>query len=221
MTLTTTNGDSSLWAALVAAQAEMRDPFKDASNPHFKSRFVTLKSVLDSVRPCLHKHGLVLTQHVDFDADRIWVDSRITHKSGQSTTCRVPVIVVKDRDPQAMGSAITYARRYGAAAICGVAPSDDDDDGEAAAAPPRQQSAAPKPKAASKGPVANAVSKAFASALEPFELVEHAVQAIRESSTADDLAAIGKRVAVSKFEGEDKAIARGAYLAQQHKLENA
>lgn len=210
MTLTTTNGDSSLWAALVAAQAEMRDPFKDASNPHFKSRFVTLKSVLDSVRPCLHKHGLVLTQHVDFDADRIWVDSRITHKSGQSTTCRVPVIVVKDRDPQAMGSAITYARRYGAAAICGVAPSDDDDDGEAAAAPPRQQ---PKTKAAAKPNAAIAGAVATA----PFDLVEQAVSAINAAAGLG-LDVVGRRISASGFTGEDLATVREAYARRREAL---
>ena len=55
------------WKAFLAAQKSMRDPSKDTTNPHFRSRFVSLKGVADAVRPCLHDAGIVATQMIDYD----------------------------------------------------------------------------------------------------------------------------------------------------------
>jgi hypothetical protein len=144
------------WTAFLSAQSSFRDPCKDTSNPHFKSRFVSLKGVADAVRPALHKAGITVTQLIDFEDGTTFVRTVLAHTSGQSIDSRCPVVTAKQNDPQAMGSAITYARRYALAAICGVAPSDDDDDGEGAverepvkvkakqAAPPKRTFASPE-----------------------------------------------------------------------------
>jgi hypothetical protein len=119
--------------AFLVAQQAMRDPCKDGSNPHFKSRFVSLKGVCDAVRRPLHDAGITFKQLIDFDdPDRPYVRTVLTHIEGGGEEGRCPIYTAKKNDPQALGSAITYARRYGLAAICGLAPSDEDDDGESA-----------------------------------------------------------------------------------------
>lgn len=184
-----------LSAALVKAQSEFHDPAKDSKNPHFKSKFVSLKGVLDAVRGPLHKHGIAIVQEIDFAEGQTYVRTRLLHESGESLESRCPVVCAKDRDPQAMGSAITYARRYAAAAICGVAPADDDDDGNEAARPTRQRAA-----------VDDAPRKA-----PPFDTVEDAIAAIGEAKSALALDVIGKRIKDSGFQGSDRESAAEAY----------
>ena len=121
-------------AAFVAAQREMRDPVKDATNPHFRSKFVSLKAVLDAVRGPLHKHGFCVSQQIDYDDSTsgppCYVRTVLLHESGGEIVSRCPVVCTKPNDPQAMGSAITYARRYALAGICGLAPSDEEESTE-------------------------------------------------------------------------------------------
>lgn len=139
-----------LAAALAAAQGEMTAAAKDASNTHFKSRYATLASVWDAIRGPLSRNGLSVSQVLETpDAGPgVVVRTLLLHKSGQSIASRY-VMPIPDRlTPQAMGSAITYARRYALAAIVGIAPSDDDDGNSASVAPVATQAAEPaKPKA--------------------------------------------------------------------------
>jgi hypothetical protein len=137
--------ESKFYAAFRQAQSEFRDPVKDGSNPHFKSRFVTLKGVLDAVRQILHRNGLCVFQCFEtMENGQAVIRTELRADDGSGIASCVPVICAKQNDPQAFGSAATYARRYGIAAICGIAPADEDDDGEEAARPAR---AAPKPAA--------------------------------------------------------------------------
>lgn len=120
--------------ALAAAQAEMTDPVKDSVNPHFKSKFVSLCALLQSVRPILTKHGIAFTQTTRVEDDgRVLLVTRL-HWHDEEITGYYPVITTKN-DPQGLGSAITYAKRYALQAIVGVA-ADEDDDGNAASAKP-------------------------------------------------------------------------------------
>lgn len=200
------DGFTSLATALVKAQSEFRDPSMDATNPHFRSRFVSLKGVLDAVRPALHKHGIALVQEIDFDGERSFVRTILLHTSGQSVESRCPILTSKPNDPQAMGSAITYARRYSVAAICGVAPSDEDDDGEAAVvrSAPRQVPSE-KPKDA-----------------PPFESLEEAMEAIKSSTNMLKLAAVAERMAASKSLSDfERDTARNAWLDKKAQLATA
>lgn len=151
-----------LAGALAKAQGEFTTAKKSADNPFFKSRYADLAEVVAACRAPLAKHGLCVIQQVVRDEAGVMLRSTLAHSSGQWIASEYsvrPVRVVKDRDgkateveandPQSVGSAITYARRYSLAALVGVV-TDDDDDGNAAsgrdAGPPQmpQKRAMPK-----------------------------------------------------------------------------
>ena len=127
-----TTGPATIAEALAAAQAELTDPVKDSVNPHFKSRYADLATILKTVRPVLSRHGIAVTQTTEIDCGSVTIVTHLLWK-GSEIVGRYPVAPVK-ADPQGYGSAMTYARRYALQAIVGVA-ADDDDDGNAASAP--------------------------------------------------------------------------------------
>ena len=121
--------DKELAAALFAAQEAMPDLVKDSTNPHFKNTYVSLDRVLDTVQPVLRAHGLMVTQSPDRDV----LTTRITLvENGESFVGEHPLVLERET-PQAIGSAITYARRYALLAMLGLT-ADEDDDGVAASA---------------------------------------------------------------------------------------
>lgn len=125
--------ETSVWDALLAARTEMPTVRKDALNPHFGSRYADLASIVDAVVPVLAKHGLLLLQPVGRDpSGGVVVSTDVVHVPTMARESLATVCVPLQRaDAQAVGSAITYARRYGiAAGLC--LSLDDDDDGEAA-----------------------------------------------------------------------------------------
>lgn len=116
--------------ALAAAQAEMGKALKQAENPHFRSKYADLGSVMDACLPALTKHGIAVV-HVLVESEfGRSVVTRFKHESGEELETPIPLIVGKN-DMQGLGSAITYARRYGLMCLAGIAP--EDDDGNAAA----------------------------------------------------------------------------------------
>jgi len=130
-----------LASALALAQAEMKNARLNKQNPHFKSRYADLSEIRDTVTPSLSKNGLAITQGLDTTDDgKLLVVTRMLHKSGQWIESRFPISQDK---PQAMGSAITYGRRYTLSAICNIA-ADEDDDAEAAHSRPAYQAPAAK-----------------------------------------------------------------------------
>lgn len=118
-----------LAAALAKAQGAMQNAKKDANNPFFKSKYADLASVWDAVRGPLSSNDLSVIQSIDCDEHGMVLITKLLHSSGQWVDSKVMVKAVKE-DPQGLGSAITYMRRYALQAIAGVSP--DEDDGEAA-----------------------------------------------------------------------------------------
>ncbi len=112
--------------ALAAAQAEMRNPARNATNPHFRSRYADLAAVRDATIPVLAKHGIATIQEIG--SDNGIVTCRVVLLFGEEVyqTAWASAKPRKD-DPQAVGSVVTYLRRYTLAAVAGVAPEDDDD----------------------------------------------------------------------------------------------
>lgn len=134
-----------LFAALVAAQAEMRNPPKDSVNPHFKSRFADLATVLDTVKPVLARHKLgVIQLPCEVEGVGPALTTMLVHASGEYVRGTIALRPAK-QDPQGVGAAMTYARRYGLQAVLGIT-ADDDDDGHHASRPPQQKQHAPPPK---------------------------------------------------------------------------
>jgi hypothetical protein len=141
-----------IYAALAAAQAEMGRAAKDAKNPHLKSKYADLASVMDACMPALSKHGIAVFQPTYDDETCRYVKTIFAHgDTGDCIECRVPLILQKN-DMQGYGSAVTYARRYGLMCMSGIAP--EDDDGHAAA------KAAPKPEPKPAAPSAEAIAAA-------------------------------------------------------------
>jgi ERF superfamily len=120
--------------ALAKAQAEMGKAVKDSENPHFKSMYADLSSVVDACFPALNKHGIAVFQPIRRDESGLTVETVFLHESGEILSCAVPLLVNKN-DMQGLGSAITYARRYGLMCMAGIAPEDDDGNAAAAAKP--------------------------------------------------------------------------------------
>jgi hypothetical protein len=121
-----------LWAAICALQADMPEVSKNrtAKGAKFSYRYADISDVLAAVLPALSRVGLALTQETSIIDGGIMLTTRLTHAgTGESVEGHYPVARITD-DPQTMGSALTYARRYALCTLIGLAP-DDDDDGEA------------------------------------------------------------------------------------------
>ena len=128
----------SIATALAAAQINMGKALKQASNPHFRSKYADLGSVMDACLPALNERGIAVIQPTGENELGRFVETIMIHgESGEQLSCRVPLIVGKN-DMQGYGSAVTYARRYGLMAMAGIAPEDDDGNAAAKAAPKQE-----------------------------------------------------------------------------------
>jgi len=119
--------------AFVAFQAELTPVGKSATNPFFKSKYAPLHEVVALVTPLLAKHRLAVLQPMSVLPDGTpALKTILLHESGEKIEELTPLFLVKN-DPQAHGSAVTYARRYGLMSITGMV-ADEDDDGHRATA---------------------------------------------------------------------------------------
>ena len=132
---TDTPATKTLWQRLLEVQKKVKHAPFDSKNPHFKSNYASLSSVLDAVKPIANEHGIVITQRVnparkDYFGDSVIVKTTLAcAETGEVLEDDLLVPLAKS-DPQGLGSAITYGRRYGLLAMFAIA--QDDDDGEAA-----------------------------------------------------------------------------------------
>lgn len=109
--------------ALSLFQTKMEKVKKDATNPYFKSKYATLSTILESIQLPLAESGLAFTQHPDGDT----LCTILIHtQSGEYLQSSYAIHPAKV-DPQGIGSAITYARRYALSAILGINVDEDDD----------------------------------------------------------------------------------------------
>jgi hypothetical protein len=120
--------------ALTSVQGELKGAEKSGYNPFTKSKYMTLANGWDAARLLLSKAGLSIVQGctaTKSDPVHVIVDTMILHTSGQWITTEVELIP-KTADPQGVGSAITYGRRYGFFAALGLTAEEEDDDGNRA-----------------------------------------------------------------------------------------
>ncbi len=120
-----------LAAALAKAQGAMGNAAMNRINPHFKSKYADMSSVLDAIRAPLSANGLSIVQPMQATERGLILRTVLMHSSGQYIASEYPLPAAQNQ--QAMGSALTYARRYSIAAmVCNSA--DEDDDGRIDAA---------------------------------------------------------------------------------------
>jgi len=112
--------------AFAAAQAKIEGARKSVANTFFKSTYADLADVWDEIREPLTENGLSVVQSSDAHEAGIVVTTLLLHKSGQWVRTYTPAMQPKDHGPQAIGSCITYGRRYGLAAAVGCPQIDDD-----------------------------------------------------------------------------------------------
>lgn len=130
-----------LAAALAKAQGQMPNASKSAANPYFKSVYADMSSIVDAIKKPLSDNGIAYVQTTDTEDGTVTVETTLLHSSGEWLSSQLRMRPVKD-DPQGIGSALTYARRYSLQAIVGLAA--EDDDGNAATG---HTQTASKPKA--------------------------------------------------------------------------
>lgn len=105
------------------------DETAQAGNRTYK--YLNLATILKTIKPVFEKHGLAFSQRVTFDntgeARQVigTVETIIFDDEEQMVACSYPFFVTGD--PQQVGSAITYARRYSLYAVLGIFPDKDDD----------------------------------------------------------------------------------------------
>lgn len=109
-------------SAVVDLQAEICNVKSESTNPFFHSKYADLATIIKETRPLLSKHGLALVQGCNGNI----LTTRLIHKSGQWMESNLELSVPKWIDPQKVGAAITYARRYEQAAMLNIAQTDDD-----------------------------------------------------------------------------------------------
>jgi len=120
--------------AFLAAQAAMGGVIKSAENPFYKSVYAPLEDCWAAVKAHLHANGISVLQIPSMLADKLVLVTRLQHESGQYAEGVYPIRPTKD-DPQGVGSAITYTRRYSLCAMCMLC-AETDDDGALASKPP-------------------------------------------------------------------------------------
>ena len=121
---------TSLAKALIDFNGRVSKISKDAKNPFFKSNYASLSNIQDAISKPLAESGIVYSQ---MPTGVNGLCTILIHaESGEYIMDSYTMPVSKPNDPQAVGSAITYAKRYALAGILGLN-IDDDDDGNKAA----------------------------------------------------------------------------------------
>lgn len=192
----TSRASPELFCALAKAQSEIENAAKNAANPHFRSRYADLAEVLNTVRPVLARHGLSVLQATAYDGHLVHVTTVLAHSSGGLVSSTASCEPARS-DAQGVGAATTYLRRYALAAMCGVA--QEDDDGQSARHDMRP------------GP-APAAQDSESAALE---------QALRDASSAKELAAAAKSIAQSSLGDQQRRALRALYARRSRELSAA
>lgn len=135
----TSENINELALALSKAQGQMESAKKDSTNPHFRSKYADLAAVVEAIKKPLTDNGLSYLQGFGWDEHgALIVHTRLLHSSGQWVESDLRVRPVKD-DPQGVGSAVSYGRRYALQSLVGLTA--DDDDGNASSTAPRKAEA--------------------------------------------------------------------------------
>lgn len=134
MKLNKSESIAELASALSTFQSEVKQPFKDKTNPFFNSKYVPLENIVEVITNTAPKHGLSFIQFPVNNENKVGIVTVVMHKSGEFIETEPIFALPAKQDAQATGSTITYLKRYSLAAVFGIT-SDQDDDGNAASTP--------------------------------------------------------------------------------------
>jgi hypothetical protein len=134
----TSESIASIAKSLGQFQSEVKQPEKDGTNPHFKSKYVTLDGTVKAIHECAPKHGLSYIQSPLMTESGVGVTTILMHSSGEFIEFDPFILPMDKKTAQGAGSAITYARRYSLSAAFGIV-SDLDDDGNEATQPQQEE----------------------------------------------------------------------------------
>jgi len=118
--------------ALLKAQQQMESAKKDSANPFFKSKYADYNAVLEACKGPLNDNGIVILQPTNMRSNpdgttQLVIETTLIHaETGEFISSMSPVVVAKQNDPQALGSGISYQKRYSLQSLISL-PSDDDD----------------------------------------------------------------------------------------------
>ena len=199
-----------LGKSLAKAQETLAKASKDASNDYLNSSYATLASVWDAWQAVGPANGLGVIQTVDGSGGEYEVTTMLTHASGQWIKSVTPILIVK-KDMQGLGSAITYARRYGLSAMVGISP--EDDDGNTASKSPQTKSAPAKQQKPTPAQDAQALAVQMHKELDVCKTVDELDTCWNQDGMDVNLAYIGDQ----SQKGMDGVLAK--YEACRKKLE--
>ncbi len=128
--------------ALLEVQSKFETPEKDATNSYLGNKYASLKSCLTKLKPTLHQNGFALTQEGGKDEFGHFMETKFIHETGEFFSSRIYLELDKN-NMQGVGSAVTYAKRYGLLSLAAMEPDenpDDDDANKASGTKPKKSS---------------------------------------------------------------------------------
>lgn len=142
------DGIDKILPALIKFQTKIGTVGKNKQNPHFGSKYADLAAIMDEARPLLGENELALVQNlVESSPDEVRLLTTLYHTSGQYFSSLITLKPSK-ADPQGIGSAITYARRYSLSPLLGIVTEEDDDGNAASSQGNGKETQAPRGKPA-------------------------------------------------------------------------
>ena len=124
-----------LAAAMAKAFAEIEAATKDATNPHFRSKYADLTAVIGAIKPALVANDLFFTQPPRPAEGGVCVETVLHHSSGENMSLGTLFVPANKQDAQGYGSALSYCRRYALLSAFGVPTEDDDGNAAVKSAP--------------------------------------------------------------------------------------
>lgn len=121
--------------ALAKAQSKLDQPQKNKkatiqmkAGGQYSYKYADLPAVIDSLKGALSENGLSYTQPTRIEGDRLILETRLMHSSGQWVASEWPLKV--SGDPKETAAMLTYGRRYTLTSLCGISAEETDDDAE-------------------------------------------------------------------------------------------
>ena len=135
--------------ALIEAKRRFPPIYKNSVNPHFRNKYASLDVILEAITEPLCNAGIVLIQPTTIRDGLTILTTQLIHaESGEIIESEL--IIPAQSDPQKLGSAMTYYRRFSVCSILAIA-AEIDDDGNTAATNAAQKKADPAIEKAREG----------------------------------------------------------------------